>query len=164
MRAETRAQTPVDFAVGTSLFLIVVIAVFGFLPSMFGPFVQESNADAMVTDRSAARLAEDLLVGDPARPAVLNESCTEEFFDADGAAPETCRYDEDGADLPAALGIAGWSNVNVTIRDGDTGTIHDIGGTELAAGPDVPESADAIASRRLVLLGGEERQLYVRAW
>ena len=61
MRDDTRAQTPLDFAIAMGIFLVAVTFVFTFIPSMTTPFV-EGNQDRSVTaDRVAGHLTEDAL-------------------------------------------------------------------------------------------------------
>jgi len=158
-----RGQTTIDYAVGVGLFLLVVAFVFAFLPSIFAPFSGDSGTLPVLTDRGADRLSSDLLVESPRRPAALNATCTEGFFDADGSVPAGCRYATDGDDLAGALGVdAPAISINVTVGDG-TGA-RSLDGTELSAGPAPPSNADAVTARRIVFLEGESGRLTVRMW
>jgi hypothetical protein len=167
-RGSSRAQTSIDFAVGMSVFLLTVAFVVGFLPGVFEPFTDGSEGDPLAADRTASLLAEQVLA-DPGSPSVLDGPCTAEFFDAEGdgaGGVAGCRYDADAADLDAALGLGPGVEVNVTIAE--NGTVRSVshGGetVDLHAGPTPPESESVVVSRRVVLLGGEERDLYVRVW
>lgn len=157
-----RAQTTTDFAVGMGLFLLTIVVVVGFLPSVFEPFETRTGPNAIAADRSADRLADDLLARAPERPAVLNDTCTASFFDTTDSNPPGCRYDADAADLTAALGVRSFTNVNVTIRN-ESG-VRLLDGTKLAAGSEPYEGADVVTARRTVLVGGNTSRLVVKVW
>lgn len=157
-----RAQTTLDFAVGTSVFLGVVVVAFAFMPSMFAPFETDTGAEFVVADRAADRLSADALVASPANPSVLDADCTVDFFDRTGPAPPDCRYNDDASDLLAALGLDGGVRVNVTVQD-DAG-IRMLDGQRLAAGPSPTTVDDTVVATRVVLLDGEQNRLYVRVW
>lgn len=148
-----RGQTSFDFFIGMSVFLLTVGAVFSFLPGVFEPFTTDSGADKVVADRSAARLAEDVLVEDPARPNVLNATCTNAFFTG-GSPPAGCRFDT--TDTEDTLGVVERTNVNITIEDGASIT-H-------SKGDSPPDSVDVTVAQRSVLLADNQQQLVVRVW
>jgi hypothetical protein len=157
-----RAQTTIDFAIGISLFLVVVAFVVAFVPTIFTPF--ESTESPGTADRIATSLGTDRL-GDPAEPYVLNGTCTDAFFEqleSGTDAPGGCLYNT-SADTTAALFGLSERDVNVTIRRPD-GTIADRPGGKLAAGPTPPETASVSAATRVVSLSGESRRLLVRTW
>ncbi|USZ68800.1 hypothetical protein NGM10_03465 [Halorussus salilacus] len=160
-----RAQTSIDFVVGMSVFLLTVAFVVAFVPDVFEPFTASGEGDALAADRTAALLSEHLLV-DPATPNALNATCTVVFFDTDATADEVeeCRFDANADDLETALGVSATTSVNVTVEE--DGAVHELGGEglELRAGATPPESESATTARRVVLLDGEERDLYVRVW
>ena len=121
MTDSTRAQTPLDFAIAMGVFLVAVIFVFTFIPSMTTPYV-EGNQDRSVTaNRVADHLSEGAL-GDPADPFVLNGSCAEVFFNestVDGDIPSTCGYS--GDNLSERVGVNDDRlGVNVTVEQVDT--------------------------------------------
>jgi hypothetical protein len=157
-----RAQTTMDFAVGIGIFLVALALVFGFLPSVFAPFQTQTGANAVTAERSADRLASDLLVEDPARPVALNDTCTASFFNTSGSDPAGCRYDSDAADLTDALGVRSLVNVNVTVQNASS--IRSVAATTLAAGPEVDAGASVVTTRRTVSVGGEISRLVVRVW
>lgn len=163
-RSVDRGQTVIDYTIGISVFLLVVAFVFAFAPSLTTPFTGDSTDAVVVSDRAVDRLAHDLLVDDPARPTVLNATCTEAFFDTDG--PDlsgSCRYDADASDLKGALAVGSpVRTVNVTVVDG-AGTVA-LNGTTLVAGPAPPRSADVAVSQRAVLLDGRDATIVVRVW
>lgn len=160
----TRAQTTIDFAIGAGVFLIVVAFVFAFLPAIFEPFAGPAGSNTMVADRTADRVADDLLVSDPARPGVLDATCTREFFDTAGGVPADCRASDDADALAAVLGVDATRNVNVTIEDGSGVVSVSPGPVALAAGEAVSDREDAVVARRIVLLEDTEYRLYVRVW
>jgi hypothetical protein len=161
-----RAQTTLDFAIGMSVFLGVVVFAFGIVPTMFAPFDSDTGTDAVVSDRAADRLAADALAESPSSPSILNGTCTQSFFD--GSSPGPCRYGT--ADLHDSLGVGTTVKVNVTISN-DSG-IRTLGGTRLARGRSPSSVSDVVVARRTVSLPrslgvAEEREqnrLLVRVW
>lgn len=158
-----RGQTAIDYAIGITVFLLVVAFVFAFVPTTFAPFAGDDGRLMVLADRTADHLTDDLLVASVADPVVFNATCTTGFFDADGVAPSACRYDEDGSDLRAALGIdAPGVHLNATLeRDGSVATLE---GTRLAAGDQPRSQADVNVARRMALLDGKQYRVYVRVW
>jgi hypothetical protein len=163
-KTTSRGQTTIDYVIGISVFLVVVVFVFGFIPTIFAPFEASSGSNTIPADRSADRLSDDLLVDSPEQPAVLNRTCTVGFFDADGTAPTGCRYDDDsdGANLSAAMGTSSVTNLNVTIRS--EGSITQLDGTPLAVGDSSEGNENVVVATRVVLLDGDQHQLYIRVW
>ena len=158
-----RGQTTFDFLVGMSVFLLTVAFVVAFLPNVFEPFTAEGSDDVLAADRTADLLSEQLLA-DPATPAVLNATCTEAFFDAAGDGDDglDCAFDTDANDLRGALGVGPTVSVNVTVEE--NGSIRSIDSTDLRAGRSPSNSESVVVARRVVLLDGDERDLYVRVW
>lgn len=158
-----RAQTAIDYAIGITVFLLVVAFVFAFVPTTFAPFSGDDGRLMVLADRTADHLTDDLLVRSPSDPGVFNATCTTGFFDSDGQVPTGCRYDEDGTDLQTALGIdAPGVHLNVTLER--EGAIASLDGTELAAGDDPRSRADVNVARRLALLEDRQYRVYVRVW
>jgi len=157
-----RAQTTLDFAVGVSVFLGVIAFTFAFVPAMFAPFEANAGTEFVAADRTADRLSSDALVEVPRNPSVLNDTCTTGFFDADGSAPAGCEYDDDAANLSAAVGLDDRIGLNVTIEDADG--VRTLAGTRLAAGSEPTTVDDTVVATRAVLLAGEQHRLYVRVW
>ncbi|MFC6793886.1 hypothetical protein ACFQFH_05430 [Halobaculum halobium] len=150
-----------------SVFLVVVAFVFAFAPSLTAPFTGDATDAVVVADRSADRLANDLLVEDPSRPAVLDADCTAGFFDTDEPVDGDCRYDTDASDLQGALGL--WSPVrtaNVSVvGEGGVRVLGDgADAVSLTAGPSPPRGADVSVARRAVLLDGSDATVIVRVW
>ena len=118
MTGRNRAQTPLDFAIAMSIFLLAVTFVFTFIPSLTAPFV-EGNQDKTVTaDRVASHLAEGAL-GDPAEPFVVDDDCARPFFDeSNNSTPASCGYS--GSDLGEYVGVnTDRLQVNVTVEQID---------------------------------------------
>jgi hypothetical protein len=150
-----RGQTTIDFLVGASVFLLTVGFVFASLPSVFAPFAGGDEATTLAADRAAATLVEDDLARE-GRPGVLNATCTRQFFDESLAGP--CSP----AALDAALGLDAPDSVNVTVEE--DGSVRELDGTALRAGPSPPDSVGVVVAHRLVTVDGEESHLYVRTW
>jgi hypothetical protein len=158
--SHARAQTTLDFTIGMSVFLAVIVFVFAFIPGMFTPFEADTGSDAVMADRVADRLSADLLVDSPADPSVLNATCTSAFFN--GSDPPGCRYSDHAGSLRTAVGVGDTVRVNVTVEN-STG-VRTLDGTPLAAG-DTPSSVDTpIIAKRVVLLENEQNRLLVRVW
>lgn len=157
-----RAQTSFDFAIGMGIFLLAVGFVLTFIPTIFQPFAVGAGADEIVGDRIAATLVEDSLVENVSRPAVLNESCTSKLFGPETGPVSGCGYEN--ATLAGAIGSTE-ANVNVTIRQ--NGSVAEPAWADnrtLALGDPPRSGADVTISRRVVRIGGEVYELWVRVW
>jgi hypothetical protein len=113
-----RGQTTIDFTIGISVFLGVIIFVFVFAPGILTPFTVTGQSEAVTVDRTADYLAQDAL-GSPDEPYILDRGCTVAFFDraADedpDIGDDTCRYDDEP--LNQQLGLDDFRSVNVTLR------------------------------------------------
>jgi hypothetical protein len=172
MTDSTRAQTPLDFAIAMGVFLVAVIFVFTFIPSMTTPYV-EGNQDRSVTaNRVADHLSEGAL-GDPADPFVLNGSCATDFF-AD-TPNSSCGYS--GSDFYERVGVNDDRlGVNVTVEQVDTtasgddrfrtvchngsvGVIHEENtsfdcDTRYVAGDESGNQSSVVVARRIVTIPG----------
>jgi hypothetical protein len=161
-----RGQTTLDFAVGVSLFLLVLVFVFSFVPGLLGPLTGSNQDEQVVADRVGDRLAQDTL-GSPERPYVLDQHCAVEFFSTTGSlAPSECRYT--GQSLEDRLVPDSRLSVNVTVRGNVTGTAEQepvcwadndrtfvaqsdgACDVEFAAGASVPESSSTVTAQRVV--------------
>lgn len=149
----SRGQMSFDFLVGMGVLLLALGFIYAFVPGMFQPFAGDAGSKMIVADRSAAQLAGDLLVENPDKPALLNATCTESFFDE--TIPAGCRFDS--TDFTDALGIPGHLGVNITIEDTNGDIIHARGGTP-------PAEGDTIVAERLVALDGDASRLKIRVW
>ena len=176
MTGQDRAQTPLDFAIAMSIFLLAVTFVFTFIPSLTAPFVEGNRDKSVTADRVASHLAEGGL-GDPADPFVVDDDCARPFFDEstdDSDIPSTCGYS--GDNLSERVGVnTDRLQVNVTIEQVNTTATgddrfrtvcidsnDDVNHTERASScPNkfvVGETADAddsvVVARRIVTIPG----------
>ncbi len=165
--SDTRGQTLHDFAIGMTVFLLVLGYVFAFVPGLLTPFSPETDSTAIRVDRTADFLAEGLLVED-GDAGSLNETCTRHFFN--GSSPAGCDRLSQPVDEAYARDLSALSSrtqLNVTmVRNGRVARYPDPAtGDRLAVGPD-PASADdrVIRAVRVVSLGGRDYQLVVRMW
>jgi hypothetical protein len=108
-----RGQTTLDFAIGSSVFLAVMLFVFTFVPGLLAPFSLSGEADTVRANQIADRLSEGDL-GDPEEPYRLDRHCTVSFFQNDTTSPARCRYD--GESWRERLDIPETTSVNVTIE------------------------------------------------
>lgn len=113
-----RGQTTLDFAIGVSLFLSVLLFVFAFVPGILQPFNLSGEQDTVLSERIASKLSQGML-GDPSEPYVLNSSCTVAFFE-DASSPDGCHWE--GSDLEERVGSGRFANVNVTLEGNFGGT------------------------------------------
>ncbi|RLM59783.1 hypothetical protein DVK02_03370 [Halobellus sp. Atlit-31R] len=158
-----RAQTTIDFAIGVSLFLVVVAVVVAFVPTIFAPF--QGGEGSQTADRIATSLATETL-GRPAEPYVLNDTCTNAFFEqmSTGAdAPTTCRFDTTAGTTRTVFTLDASRDANVSIRTLDGAVAAGAGGP-LTAGPPVPETRSVASARRAVSFDGETHRVLVRTW
>lgn len=173
-----RGQTVLDFSIGMSVFLLVLLFIFLFLPGTISPFTEGSQEEIGLTNRIADSLAEGLL-GDPTTPHILNTTCTVEFFDDNS--PADCRHS--GSNLTSRLGVGNKQRVNVTMKanltgdseketlcwDGSNDELVETGSadcdTQLTIGPTPPsEYGTTVTSRRTVQLDETETTMIVEVW
>lgn len=175
-----RGQTTLDFTIGMTVFLIVLIAVLMFIPGTLSPFTQGSQDDIVSVNRIADGLSEGLL-GDPATPHVLNTTCTVAFFD--DRDESYCRYS--GSSLNERVGLVPRHRVNVTVQTnlttdpGEELVCWDAANDELVASSDPacdasdtaftigesPEYAtDTVTARRVVTIDGNDTTMIVEVW
>lgn len=64
IKNNNEGQTSLDFLIGITLFLLVFIFVFAFIPRMFVPFQTNSDELTMAADRAALTLVENILIDD----------------------------------------------------------------------------------------------------
>ncbi|WP_255150299.1 DUF7287 family protein [Halorarius halobius] len=117
-----RAQTTLDFAIGVSIFLIVVVYVLSFVPGLFAPFDRAQEAETVAADRVASNLVQGQLAT-PAEPYQLHRDCTLAFFD-----PDPDNTNDDGSyslgndclfediDLNPRVAIDDTRNINVSME------------------------------------------------
>lgn len=173
-----RGQTTLDFAMGMSLFLIVLIVIFQFVPGLLQPFNSGTQGETVAVDRIADQLAGSLLA-QPSSPYVLLTDCTREFFDDNS--PGACPHS--GSTLNERIGVQDYRNVRVLVEGNITGTdgtdtlcwddandkvVEEQDGdcdVKFAAGPtQSSDSASTVSARRVVWLAGHDATLVVEAW
>jgi hypothetical protein len=164
-----------------SILLLTLATVFLFVPGALGVFTEGGQENIGSANRIASSLSEGLL-GDPARPHLLNRTCTVDFFD--GVSPDHCRHS--GANLSERVGLNRFLSANVTLRsnlsvDSDGSDIlcwdedkeeiveqdddcvsSDI---EMRIGPSPPAgSATSVTARRIVQIEETDATLLVVVW
>jgi hypothetical protein len=173
----SRGQTTLDFAVGVSIFLLALTSVLLFIPGTISPFVDGGQEEIVTANRVADSLSEGLL-GDPKTPHVLNETCTQDFFEG---ASSDCRFT--GNNLTERIGVRNTQLVNVSIQSnvsasdsgnevlcwtsGDNLIERDEGSCDVvaAAGSTPPaRSGTTVAARRVIDLNGTDATLVVEMW
>jgi len=189
---DRRGQTTLDFVIGISVFLAVLLFIFLFLPGILSPFTTSAQAETVSSNRVADQLATGLLAS-PDDPYVLDRHCTVAFFDVDSepdaSVPGRCGYST--GTLPEQVGVASANqNLNVSLRgnrsaagDGDdllcwdtaspdrglverSDTACDPSGTDFTftRGDPTPETIPSVTSVRVVALDGQDATLYVELW
>lgn len=177
-----RAQTTLDFAIGITVFLTVIVSIFAFAPGILTPFTVSGQTDAVTVDRTADYLAQDVLAS-PKEPYFLDRGCTVAFFNRSADEPlddpfgDDCRYEN--ATLNEQLGFPEYTTVNVTIRGNVSGgqdvsqlywdpsdrTLDEspgLGGkTELSIGDNVDFQRASTTATRLVTLNGHDVKMRV---
>jgi hypothetical protein len=179
--ASDRAQTPIDFAVGASVFLLTLGFVIAFVPTVFDPFAGAATASPVVSDRLAAGLVGDFLAASPAEPAVLSPACTAAYFDGDEGNATLA----DAADCPAGIAndtaaefgidddvlvvvhamdeaepVGNASTVSVDTRHGT----HTVELRRSTRDPVRVDRGDVSVSQRLVSIEGTQYRLTVWVW
>lgn len=188
-----RAQTTLDFAIGVSVFLVVVTFVLVFIPGIVDPFVDGDSEDPVVANRVADSLSHGML-GDPAEPNVLDSPCTLAFFeegngDPGYTVPSDCRFEDNDVTVNERVGVQARIGAPYGLRvrvvgdvDGDSatdvlcndgGTLTDAspgscGGTAYTVGGTPPESVGSVSvARRAVYLPvgrGADVTILVEVW
>jgi hypothetical protein len=170
-----RGQTTLDFAIGTSVFLLTVVFVIAYAPTLFDPFVGGTGTDLLVADRAATSLSGDFLVASTAEPGTLSVSCVGTFFGVtldEGVQGVGCG----GANLGNFDDSEGFSELlSLGSRNGNV-TIHELGAPasepvtpSWADGPLVRSNDDSVPSdvavaTRTVSIEGKQYRMTVRVW
>lgn len=185
-----RAQTTLDFVIGVTVFLTVILFAFSFVPGILEPFELGNDEHPKLSDRVADSLAEEKL-GSPDNPYVLDRYCTVAFFDNPSTGASDCNYS--GGTLEEMFELKSFQNVNITLE----GNVTDHNGEEIVCwtedneesvpglveqsrsecnpssttdqvlkiGDNPPgDSSATITARRVVLLGGDVVTLKVILW
>lgn len=177
-RGRRRGQTTLDFAIGMSVFLIAVVFVLTFAPNMLDPFTGLTQEKTVLTARVADQLAEGML-GSPAEPYVLNETCTLAFFN-ESYNDAGCQFSNTISvgqrlgvttfDLNVTLerDVTGGPTTEVVCWDESAGTLTECTGAgdawPVKVGSAPTNARSIIVARRLVSFGGEDATLVVRVW
>jgi hypothetical protein len=178
--AGDRGQTTLDFAIGISIFLAVMLFVFAFVPGILEPFNLSGEEDIALSERIASDLSQGTL-GNASTPYVLESHCTVRFFDQGTSSPGHCNYE--GETVKERLGLGGTTNINVSLSGTLTGTDSNLicwrdGGNQdlyeapcsggdqlLAAGGTPPSANDAtVTARRVVSLHQQNLTMKVVVW
>jgi hypothetical protein len=167
-----RGQTTLDFAVGMSVFLLAVIFVIAYAPTMFDPFTGGTGTKLIVADRAATTVSADLLATSSAEPGVLSMGCTAAFFDVsltDEAQGAECARPIDGENFEALLSLGG-RNANVTIHDLGAPSSDPASPTWVGSGGGLTRTnsasvpSDVAVATRTVSIEGTQYRLTVRVW
>ena len=175
-----RGQTTLDFAIGISVFLAVLLFIFLFLPGILSPFTTSAQEATVSSGRVADQLATGQLAS-PSAPYVLDSRCTVQFFRNDG---QGCSFST--GPVERQVGVAESNqHVNVTVRGnltasgtGDDVLCWDATGNStglveasnddcdvaLTRGDDAPTTTPSVTSVRVVSLDGSDATLYVELW
>lgn len=111
----TRGQTTLDFAIGISVFLAVLIFIFLFIPGLLSPFTEGAQEETVISNRVADNVTKSML-GAPDRPYALDRYCAVEFF-ANNTAPAHCPGGWEAAPVERQVGLDGdRTRINVSVR------------------------------------------------
>jgi hypothetical protein len=166
-----RGQTTLDFAVAMSIFLVTVLFVLAYAPTMFDPFAGGSGTKLVVADRAATTLSADVLAVSTAEPGVLSAGCVAGFFDQ-SVGDDDCSTTANLDGLDETLSLDG-RNANVTIHELERGSSStpdpvtfewegsDIELTRSSSGS-IP--TDVAVATRTVSIEGDSYRLTVRVW
>lgn len=176
-----RGQTTLDFAVGISLFLGVVVFIFLFVPGILEPFTVGAQEETVTVNRVADGLVQGQL-GSPERPNVLRTDCTLAVFSAWDDADRVDRCGVSGQTLQEFVGVEESQPMNVSVYgntshtdtgsdllcwDGELVERDDAAScpVKLAAGGRAPDAnADAVTAKRVAYLAGEDVTIRVEMW
>ena len=179
-----RGQTTLDFAIGISVFLAVLIFIFLFIPGLLSPFTEGAQEETVISNRVADNVTKSML-GTPKRPYSLDRFCTVEFFENE-AAPAHCTGGWAGGNpVEQQVGLDGdRTHINITIRgnvsSGGTGSdilcwddsaeqiVEKNSGscsTPFHRGDPAPTANDqAVTATRVVGLAGTDVTVSVEVW
>ncbi|WP_435069574.1 DUF7287 family protein [Haloplanus sp. C73] len=177
-----RAQTTIDFAIGTSVFLIVVAFVVAFIPGIFQPFTGGPQEELAGVDRVADTVVYDLLDDGTANGrATVDRECTIALFA--GGSDAGCPFD--GSDpLSEQVALTTGQHANVTVvagepnapgggpnavcADGGRITVSDdatcSSGVALTTGESLPPDGASVIGRRVIYVDGTTATVVVRMW
>lgn len=168
----SRGQTSLDFTIGISVFLAVLVFVFAFVPGLLSPFTTSSNDAPALADRTADRLAQGSVgnpdngaLGHPKEPYVLNGSNASAFF-GNSTDPSERLNLPPGRTLDVTIegNLTGGTENEILCWDGSSLSETSCS-TTLATGSTPPPDNDAtVTSSRVVSIDGEDVNLVVVVW
>jgi hypothetical protein len=169
----SRGQTTLDFAVGSSVFLLTVIFVIVYAPTLFDPFAGGTGTKLLVADRAATSLSGDFLTVSTAEPGTLSAGCVAAFFQSNQSlADDRCasEFDVEGtAAFERLLSLDG-RNADVTIHrlnsSADTPAEIRWDGTDIEMTRSNSQAVprDVAVATRTVSIDGQQYRLTVRVW
>lgn len=160
-----RAQSPFDFQVGATVFLVAVIFVISFAPSTLDTFEESGQSDTVTADRIVTNLSLDHLAH-PSEPYRLDRARTTEFF-----------QDEEYASIDDSLGET--KNLNISITgtvDGNSSILcwndsdrqidvqSNCSSNTFAGGGNASQQNTVSTARRRISIGEAEGILRVKVW
>jgi len=156
-----RGQTTLDFGVGMGVFLLTLVFVVAYAPTVFDPVTGRTGSASMAADRAATTLSGDVLAVSTAEPGTLSLGCVTAFFGSSG----DCSSSADLADLDAVLSLDG-RNANVTIHSlaDPASTPASVDGVELTRSNSGSVPTDDAVATRTVSIDGKPYRLTVRVW
>lgn len=172
----SRGQTTIDFTIGISIFLAVVLFVFLFVPGILEPFTGSAQEETVSTNRVADQLTKGM-IGSPRQPYVLEEYCTVQFFNNSSASG--CNFESKPVERQFGFD-PDRQNVNITVNeDGSTASqalcwnetrerfveMDSDCDVPLIRGDDLPtHSSPTVSAHRVVSLNGRDVTVYVEMW
>lgn len=150
-----RGQTLQDFVLGVSVFLVVVVFVFGLFPNFLSPFTAGVDASERA---QADRLARNL---------IENHSVEASDNTLNGSKLATTMQESD-ARLRKRFGLSTTADINLTVRELDGERVVRYDGTPLAHGSSRTNQSSGSVSRIVSIAGSEKCQpgcrLIVKVW
>lgn len=184
MTVDKRGQTTLDFTIGVTIFVVVLMGVFLFVPGTLEPFDNGNQEDLVTVERIADDLTQQSLAA-PERPFILDDSCTVTFFEDPSSSPGSCRYS--GSNTAERIGITDVQSVNISLRGEaavgsedpnilcwdssntpgsrlETGSNCAPSDTVLSVGDGSSGISSSVTARRVVELDGRDVFLVVELW
>lgn len=167
---DSRGQSVPDFAIGASIFLLVVGGALVYLPTIFEPLSNTVTANAILADRTATYLVRDLLTTGGGGPT-LNAVCTAAFFSGDTSLDDSCSFTAD-AETRELLGIADDTDINIVITDAENvkpepAITDEVNGVEYEYSRRTntgTQETDTAVATRTVRIDGQLYKLIVEVW
>jgi len=180
---DRRAQSVFDYAIGASLFIVVVVGAIAFMPSAFSALGDDggvSEGDRLIADRAAENLAESEFGRSPG--GGLDVTCVVAYFEGSSS----CGF-RSGHTPALDAGVAERHPINVTIEADidrisdererlcwdsasrglatvNSGNCGDSGDVFLGAGPSAEDNVNYVTASRAAVIGDQEVYILVRSW